>query len=202
MAIGSSVSNPETRTFMKFVLVGPNACGKSRLSSAYRDGFFTLFYHATIGADFAIKEINNSLRIQIWDTGASEIFTTLSMYCRRAEAVFVCYSITDKTSFEGIASWISNCKLTEDVVIVMVGCKADLEELREVSPVTAKEKAKDLFPNRDDIQVIETSAKSGQNVVQVFDFAISEVFNVRRKKNQDNTPAVQQKDTSADCLLL
>ena len=81
---------------------------------------------------------------------------------------------------------------------MMVGCKADLEDKREVTLVRAKEKAKDLFPNRD-IKVIETSAKLGQNVVQVFDFAISEVFKARRKKDRD-TPAVQ--DTSANCLRL
>ena len=202
MAIGSSIGSAKTRTFMNFVLVG-QTCGKSHLLSAYRDGYFTLSYRATVGVDMVTKEINNG-HVLICDIGAAETYSeTTSMCFRRADAVFVCYNITDKKSFEGIASWISNCKLTEDVVIVMVGCMADLEEQRKVSLVTAKEKAKELFPNRNDIQVIETSAKSGQNVVQVFEFAISEVFNVRRKKSQDTTPAMQQKDTtSADCLLL
>ena len=209
MAIGSSVSTTKTRTYMNFVLIGPNNSGKSVLAHTYCGGYFEVLC-TTIGTITFPKKTDDGL-ILIRDTGAGEIESKFLSFCccSDADAVILCYSITDENSFEGIASWIPKCNIAEDVVIVMAGCKADLEDMRQVSLGRAKEMANNLFPKHSDIKVFETSAKTGQNVVQIFDFTISEVLKAKRKKGQvissvqlEDTTPVHQKDTSADCLLL
>ena len=195
---------------LKVILLGPNACGKSHLFMAFRDNCFGVFnYPTTLAVEVAARTINVFLKVEVVDTCAGEMNVHIpSMYCRRADAIIMCYSITDKKSFEGIASWISKCNIAEDMVVVMVGCKADLEDKRQVSLGRAKEKANEFFPNHSDITVFETSVKTGQNVLKVFSFIISEVLKARRKKEpaveqKVDTSAVEQKvDTSANCLLL
>ena len=47
----------------------------------------------------------------------------------------VCYDITNKQSFENVNSWVEQARTIrgEQVTIIVVGCKIDLAEQRQVS---------------------------------------------------------------------
>ena len=56
-------------------------------------------------------------------------------YMRRGEGFIICYSITDRRSFQEAAEFkkdIERVRNTEDIPIVLVGNKYDLEHLRVV----------------------------------------------------------------------
>lgn len=64
-------------------------------------------------------------------------FTAMrDQYMRRGEGFIICYSITDRQSFQEAAEFkelIYRVRHTYDIPVVLVGNKIDLEEFRQVS---------------------------------------------------------------------
>uniref|UniRef100_A0A6B2LM01 Uncharacterized protein n=1 Tax=Arcella intermedia TaxID=1963864 RepID=A0A6B2LM01_9EUKA len=112
--------------------------------------------------------------VDIFDTAGMEEFTTVSdAYLSMSDYFLFMFSITNKSSLEEIEAAICNMSRVKEMVapypMVMVGCKGDLEEEREVSQNEIKQKAKEH-----NFQYFETSALTGHNVKEVLDFAIQD----------------------------
>jgi GTPase SAR1 family protein len=75
------------------------------------------------------------------------------------------YDIRNKESFINISNyWFADVKKNiGDCKIVIVGNKSDLDDERVVSKTQAKE-----FADKNGISYIESSAKSGTNVEEIF----------------------------------
>lgn len=77
------------------------------------------------------------------------------------------FDITNKTSLKGIQTWLqsiaSNIDNKEQLSMVLVGNKADLEEHREIE----KEKGDEIAASLN-VKYYECSASSGLNVDQAF----------------------------------
>jgi len=75
---------------------------------------------------------------------------------------FVC---ADANSFHQTSKWIDDVRTERgsDVIIMLVGNKTDLSDKRQVSTEEGERKAKEL-----NVMFIETSAKAGYNVKQLF----------------------------------
>lgn len=74
--------------------------------------------------------------MQIWDTAGQERFHTLTQgFFNGAQGIVVVYSITDEKSFQRVSHWMEQIKETapENIQVVLIGNKADLEEERVVS---------------------------------------------------------------------
>ena len=106
------------------------------------------------------------VKLQIWDTCGQEIYKSLiSNFYRNSSLAIIVYSIDSKESFEHAEAWLNELKnqANPDVRIFLVGNKADLEELRQVSKEEGikykNEKNLDVF--------METSAKTGYNARNV-----------------------------------
>ncbi|CAG9813391.1 unnamed protein product [Phaedon cochleariae] len=130
---------------------------------------FDANYQATIGIDFLSKTVyleDKAIRLQLWDTAGQERFRTLiPSYIRDSAVAVVVYDITNFTSFEQTTKWIKDVRKErgDDVIIMLVGNKVDLENLREVPNGVAEQQAKNLG-----ILFIETSAKVGYNIKLLF----------------------------------
>lgn len=87
------------------------------------------------------------------------------MYYRGAAAAIVVYDVTNKDSFNGAKSWVKELQRRGDpnVVIALAGNKADLESRRKVDLDEARSYADD-----NGIIHLETSAKTAQNVKELF----------------------------------
>lgn len=112
----------------------------------------------------SLKDVN--VKFEIWDTAGQERYRSLApMYYRGAAAAVVVYDITSPDSFDGAKRWISELKAmhTPDVVIALVGNKVDQEGHRAVDSESASNYAKEQG-----VLFIETSAKTGQNVMDLF----------------------------------
>ena len=62
---------------LKFIIVGNAVVRKPNNSYRFSKGLFAEEYKATVGMDFAFKNIttrNKNIRIQIWDTAGQENF--------------------------------------------------------------------------------------------------------------------------------
>lgn len=77
----------------------------------------------------------------------------------------VVYDITNANSFHQTSKWIDDVRTERgsDVIIMLVGNKTDLSDKRQVSTEEGERKAKEL-----NVMFIETSAKAGYNVKQLF----------------------------------
>ena len=153
----------------KIVLVGDSGIGKSSILQKYTRDEFSDNYINTIGVDFAVKtiEINGkNIKLQIWDTAGQERFRTITYsYYRGAHGIILVFDLTDINTFYNIAYWLNeiNTHAGEKIPILLVGTKSDLISKRMVPPNTINE-----FIDTKNIQYVETSAKTGDNIDNVF----------------------------------
>nr|XP_029133542.1 ras-related protein Rab-6A-like isoform X1 [Labrus bergylta] len=126
---------------------------------------FPLFYLHLLVL-FLFFRSNPQVRLQLWDTAGQERFRSLiPSYIRDSTIAVVVYDITNLNSFQQTSKWIDDVRTERgsDVIIMLVGNKTDLADKRQVSVEAAERKAREL-----NVMYIETSAKAGYNVKQLF----------------------------------
>lgn len=109
---------------------------------------------------------DRTVRLQLWDTAGQERFRSLiPSYIRDSSVAVVVYDISNAKSFQNTRKWIDDVRgeRGNDVIIVLVGNKTDLNDKREVTTAQGEDEAK-----RNGLMFIETSAKVGHNVKQLF----------------------------------
>jgi len=153
----------------KLVLLGEQSVGKTSLITRFMYDTFDSSYQATIGIDFLSKTMyleDRTVRLQLWDTAGQERFRSLiPSYIRDSSVAVVVYDITNRASFQNTSKWMDDVisERGNDVIIVLVGNKTDLNEKREVTTDEGEKRAKEFNG-----MFIETSAKAGHNVKTLF----------------------------------
>ena len=154
---------------LKYVIIGDSGVGKSNILLKYTNGTFSDEFKATVGVEFGAKniEIKKTIyRIQIWDTAGQENFRSITRaYYKNSVCALVVYDISSRDSFNNVSTWIEDCKnqSPKTIFMVLVGNKSDLNDRRQVNTEEGQELA-DKFG----IQFYETSAKTGDNVNEIF----------------------------------
>lgn len=156
-------------TKYKLVFLGDQGVGKTCIINRFVYDSFDKNYQATIGIDFLSKTMyleDRTVRLQLWDTAGQERFRSLiPSYIRDSSVAVVVYDTTSRASFLNSSKWIDDIRSErgDDVVIMLVGNKTDLADRRQVSVEEGEAKA-----SEEKILFIETSAKVGFNVKQLF----------------------------------
>ena len=184
----------EIEYIFKITLIGDSGTGKSCLLLRFGDNAFEENFVSTIGVDFRIKKIKvkeKNIKLQIvskyilnyktqWDASGQERFETITVaYYKGSHGIIILYDISNKNSFLHIKHWIDNInKYTNDVFIVgiLVGNKCDLGN-REVSEEEGK-----ILANTLGLKYIEISAKTGQNVDNLFYNLTEEILKMEQEK--------------------
>ncbi|XP_015831901.2 RAB6B, member RAS oncogene family a isoform X2 [Nothobranchius furzeri] len=167
MSVGSDFGNP-LRKF-KLVFLGEQSVGKTSLITRFMYDSFDNTYQATIGIDFLSKTMyleDRTVRLQLWDTAGQERFRSLiPSYIRDSTVAVVVYDITNVNSFQQTTKWIDDVRTERgsDVIIMLVGNKTDLADKRQITIEEGEQRAKEM-----NVMFIETSAKTGYNVKQLF----------------------------------
>uniref|UniRef100_G3QAJ0 DnaJ heat shock protein family (Hsp40) member B13 n=2 Tax=Gasterosteus aculeatus aculeatus TaxID=481459 RepID=G3QAJ0_GASAC len=167
MSSAGDFGNP-LRKF-KLVFLGEQSVGKTSLITRFMYDSFDNTYQATIGIDFLSKTMyleDRTIRLQLWDTAGQERFRSLiPSYIRDSAAAVVVYDITNVNSFQQTTKWIDDVRTERgsDVIIMLVGNKTDLADKRQITTEEGEQRAKDM-----NVLFIETSAKTGYNVKQLF----------------------------------
>ena len=161
----------------KIVLIGDSGVGKTNILSRYINNEFSLATQSTVGVEFGSKIIKKNgkvIKLQIWDTAGQERYKSItSAYYKGSRGAFVVYDITRKTTYDNIDKWIGELKTngSEDVLIMLVGNKSDLEDKREVITEEVEKKAQEQK-----LAFCETSALNGKNVEYAFENLINEIL--------------------------
>ncbi|KAJ6792572.1 ras-related protein RABF1 isoform X1 [Iris pallida] len=134
---------------------------------------------------------STTVKFEIWDTAGQERYAALApLYYRGAAVAVVVYDITNPDSFHKAQYWVKELIVfilhstfpgririgntdhlkelqkhgSPDIVIALVGNKADLHENRSVSTQDAVE-----YAEKNGMFFIETSAKTADNINQLFE---------------------------------
>ncbi|KAK9839407.1 hypothetical protein WJX81_000434 [Elliptochloris bilobata] len=171
-------AGPAAAPRVKLVLLGDSGVGKSCLVLRYVRGQFDESSKVTVGAAFMSHSVQvqdgTVVKFEIWDTAGQERYSSLApLYYRGASAAAIVYDVTNPESFAKAKYWVSELQknASGDIVIVLVGNKTDLAELREVSAEEGQEYAAQNPP----MLFIESSAKTAANVSRIFE-TVAETF--------------------------
>lgn len=143
-------------------------------------------------------ESGEKIPVKIWDTAGQERFKTITYsFYKQADGVIVTYDVTKQQTFKNIRTWLDSITEHADpkIIKVMVGNKVDLEHERKVTPEEAGELAKE-----NDMSYFETSAKTGQNIQELMNYLMKEIYTTKFQSN-DNPNRLQsvkiKRDSSA-----
>uniref|UniRef100_A0A2K5PTV2 RAB41, member RAS oncogene family n=2 Tax=Cebus imitator TaxID=2715852 RepID=A0A2K5PTV2_CEBIM len=152
----------------KLVFLGEPSVGKTSIITRFMyDSFGCTF--ATVGIDFLSKTMcleDRMVQLQLWDTAGQERFHSLiPSYVHGSTIAVVVYDVTNITSFKETDKWVEHVRAErgDDVVIMLVGNKIDLNNKRQVTAEEGEEKSRNL-----NVMFIETSAKTSYNVDKLF----------------------------------
>ncbi len=157
----------------KIVLIGDSGVGKSNILSRYIRDEFSIETKSTVGVEFGGKVIKikgNTIKAQIWDTAGQERYKSITnAYYKGAKGALVVFDITRRDTFNNVDRWIGELKSNaeNDVSIILIGNKTDLEDQRQVSLEEAKSKAE-----HHSLAYVETSALQNMNIEKAFSLMI------------------------------
>jgi len=171
----------------KLVVLGSGGVGKSALTVQFVQGIFVEKYDPTIEDSYRkqVEADGQQCMLEILDTAGTEQFTAMrDLYMKNGQGFVLVYSITSQSSFDDLAELreqILRVKDTDDVPMILVGNKCDLEDDRTVATNTAVDLARSWG-----CKMMETSAKQKINVEQMF-FDLVKLINESTPENTKST---------------
>jgi len=141
------------------------------------------------------------VQIDILDTAGQEDYAAIrDNYFRSGEGFLLVFSITEHESFDVLDEFreqILRVKNAEDVPIILIGNKSDLQSNRHVRREQAVDKS-----TKWNKPYIETSAKTRENVDKAFFDLMREIK--ARKLAENNKPSSNKKDKKKKrkCIIL
>jgi len=185
------------------IIIGNSGVGKTNLLGRWLENKFSTT-SATINVEFGAKmfQIDGKVvKVQLWDTAGQEQYRSVTRsYYRKAAGAVLVYDITDEDSFNQVFTWlgeIRNAPGNEETQILLVGNKIDLEFARKVST----QEGVDLAA-KENINFMETSALSGNNVQRAFQIVLQDIHALSEKKLVEDKKTVvnlfQQETISLD----
>ncbi|KAJ6835053.1 ras-related protein RABF1 isoform X1 [Iris pallida] len=171
-SLNGETAGTDSKTLrVKLVLLGDSGVGKSCIVLRFVRGQFDPTSKVTVGASFLSQTLalqdSRTIKFEIWDTAGQERYAALApLYYRGAAVAVVVYDITCLDSFHKAQYWVKELQKhgSPDIVIALVGNKADLHENRSVSTQDAVE-----YAEKNGMFFIEASAKTADNINQLFE---------------------------------
>ena len=161
-------------TLIKLCIIGDSSVGKSNFLFKFIEGQFSPLHVATIGFDYksriiTLPNFKKKVKLQIWDTAGQEKYMSVNKNLfQRVQGVILMYDITFRETFERLNIWLNIIKqMTNDIPIVLVGNKLDLEDNEDDGRIIEYGEGED-FAKENDFDFFEVSAKNGTNVEKAF----------------------------------
>lgn len=156
----------------KVILLGDGTVGKTSIAKRFSADTFAQTYKQTIGVDFLVRRIqlppNYNVTLQLWDIGGQSIGSKMiSNYISGADAILLCYDLTNYDSFCNLEDWYRIVMQTFEgqtlPCCALVANKTDLAHVSQVN-ITSHNKFKD----ENGLMSFQISAKSGDQVQLCF----------------------------------
>ena len=186
MSSDNSRNKPTNYQYIfKLILIGNSGVGKSCILQRYMKHTFEEQYKCTIGVDFLMKTVtinNKTVKLQLWDTAGQEKYKSMvSSYYRGANVALIVFDLTSHESFDSLPLWIENYYKNgpDQKNIILIGNKKDLVEERKVTEEEAK-----IFSETNNMIYFETSAKDGDNIDYLFNYAAEKLLEFYSGSNE------------------
>ncbi len=187
----------KVKYFIKVVLCGEAAVGKTSLRRKWMGKGFSSSYLPTLGADFAVysTEYNNqSVEVQIWDLAGQPTFELLrKRFFIGVTAALLVFDLTREDTLLKLSKWILELQESnpgQKIPVLFIGNKNDLKDKRTVNSSLIEEFVKKIENNPqynvEIIGSIETSAKTGEHVDEAFKTIINHALESQFLKNNVN----------------
>ena len=152
----------------KICLLGEGSVGKTSLVYRLVENQFQEDYKATLGVNMLQKHLDidgQSVSTNIWDLGGQDSFKNLrKLYLEGSKGALIIFDLTNRKSFEKLGSWIQDFReQEEEKPFCLIGNKADLKD-----QIVVTEEEANLLAKEHGVNLILTSAKTGENVEKAF----------------------------------
>merc|ERR1712080_647668 len=167
----------------RIVVLGDGGVGKSALTLQYVQHNFIDYHDPTIEDAYQQKTDKDQepCLIDILDTAGQVEFTAMrEQYMRCGEGFIICYSITDRHSFNEAVEYrnlIAKVRASEEVPVILVANKVDLEQTQRM---VEREEGLSLA-HKFNCSFYETSAAHRRHVDDVFHTLVREI----RKRDEE-----------------
>ncbi len=159
----------------KVVVVGDGSVGKTTLILRYTEKRFRESYIPTIGVQWVVKQLEyegNEVYFTLWDIAGQDKFKTMrANFYDGSDAVIIAFDVTNLVSFDHIENWLMEVRqYCDNVPFVLLGNKIDLVNDRKVTREMV-----DSLIQRYQLPYFETSAKTGENVIDMFNVVVKKI---------------------------
>lgn len=161
---------------LKVVAVGESGVGKTCLLVRFVRDTFEENGQSTLGVEFMSKIIETEkhrIQLQLWDTAGQELFRSVTRgYYRGSAGALLLFDLSNRDSFENVEKWLQDVKdvARDDVVLILIGNKSDLEGKRQVTHDEASD-----FAQKHNMKYFEVSAKTGDNVSEAISACVAQI---------------------------
>eukprot|EP00927_Polykrikos_kofoidii_P046892 TRINITY_DN41000_c0_g1_i1.p1 TRINITY_DN41000_c0_g1~~TRINITY_DN41000_c0_g1_i1.p1 ORF type:complete len:400 (-),score=58.78 TRINITY_DN41000_c0_g1_i1:167-1366(-) len=175
---------------VKVLSLGSAAVGKSCLIKRFCEGKFIQKYITTIGIDYGVKPCRigkSDLKVNFFDASGGDEFKDIRVeFYGNTCGVLLVYDVTNRESFTDLEGWIeeanqNGCPLSklrssaELPFVVLCANKMD-QSRRVVSKADGQQ-----FANSHGMFFFETSAASGETVVETFNFLFEKIADYNKE---------------------
>jgi small GTP-binding protein len=168
---------------LKLNIIGDGGVGKTTLLHRYVKREFIDTAKMTIGVEFLTKQIeigDAKCQLTLWDvSGQERFFFMIDKYLRGSSGALLLFDITNMKSFVNISKWVNVIReknpAHEDIPILLVAAKCDLEEFSMVGDLYADK----AYKKHGLINLVKTSSKTGMNVDEAFEMIVKHIVKTR-----------------------
>ncbi len=173
----------------KVIIIGDPAIGKTSLIKKYVTHQFEKDYIPTVGVSISKQPVTIkiegdktlNINLLLWDLAGQPVFHLLhKVYFNGANGVLLGFDLTRMHTYSNTKDWHKELVKNglSSVPIVYFGNKSDLKENRKISHAHISHMKEQLGIS----DYVETSARTGENVTQLFESIARQMYERRKFK--------------------
>jgi small GTP-binding protein len=156
---------------LKIVVLGDPGVGKTTMLLRYVEESFKESYLPTIGVNISSKDVivkdAIKVRLNFYDIAGQDKFElTRRIFYDGLDGTLLVFDVTNAKTLGHIDNWVLDVisSTSKKAIGMLVGNKIDLKDNREV-----KKSDGALVASKYDLEYLETSAKTGENIIKTFE---------------------------------
>jgi len=184
----------------KVLLIGDVRVGKTSFLTRYTRSVVNKAEKPTVGVEYMTKKLiladGTTAKAKLWDTAGSEKYLALTTaHYRESHGALLFFDLTDRTTFEHLSFWLNEIEnhAERDTIVMLIGNKCDLAKENPDERQVSTREAED-FAKKCGLIYNETSAKTGENVKEAFEYLIETIHKGQKKKGPSNNDKMRKEE--------